>query len=126
MLEDIQGYATLEKMSMILKSKTELATGRKNGNYTVKDADVIEALILAKQTEGVSYVKKLLGGVFNNQEYLFPINRLSSGLIEVELTIGNKASILKSTTASSNFYVGSSFELTNVKFILSALTLHCK
>jgi hypothetical protein len=116
MLEDVQGYATLEKMMMLVKSKTELANERKNGNYTLKDADVTHDFILAEQTEGVSYVKKLLGGVFSNEEYLFPINRLSGGL-DVEINIGSKSSILKAVTTSSDFYVGSSFEFTNVEQI---------
>jgi hypothetical protein len=120
MLEDIQGYATLEKMMMTLKSKTELANERKNGNYTVSDASVTTAIILTEQTEGVSYVKKLMGGVFSNEAYLFPINRLSGGL-EVEINIGNKSSILKGVTRSDNSYSASTFELTNVKFVLSLL-----
>lgn len=105
---------------MTLKSKAELTTERKSGNYPVNDVDVTDDIILAEQTEGVSYVKKLLGGVFSNQSYLFPINRLS-GNLDIEISIGGKSSILKGLTSSENNYVDSSFELTNVKFVLSSL-----
>jgi hypothetical protein len=41
----------------------------------IKPLNVTAPLITAQQEEGVSHIKKLLSGVFSNDQYLFPIHR---------------------------------------------------
>lgn len=122
-LEDIQSYQNLERIQMLLKSKMELESQNINGNYTISPANVTSAKIAAKQEAGVGYIKKIHSGMFAQDDYLFPIHRVAGGL-ELELDLATKSSVLRAATSeSTNSYDNSSFEISNVKFVFSLLSV---
>jgi hypothetical protein len=76
-----------------------------------------------KQEKGVGYIKKLHSGLFSNEDYLFPIHRVG-GSMELELDIASKASVIRSATSTgTNNYADASFEISNVKFVFSLLSV---
>ena len=122
-LEDIQAYQNLERIQMLLKSKNDLESDNINGNYTIKPDQVTDIVLAAKQEKSVGYIKKLHSGIFSNEDYLFPVHRVGGGL-ELELDIASKATVLRGATRESiNNWNDSSFEITNVKFVFSLLTV---
>jgi hypothetical protein len=122
-LEDIQSYQNLERIQMLLKSKTELEAEYINGNYTVPNNKVTDTVLAIKQEKGVGYIKKLHSGLFSNEDYLFPIHRVA-GSMELELDIASKASVFRGATSQAiNNYADASFEISNVKFVFSLLSV---
>jgi len=122
-LEDIQGYQNLERIQMLLKSKSELESDNIYGNYTVKPESITDIVLAAKQEKSVGYIKKLHSGIFSNEDYMFPIHRVGGGL-ELELDISSKATVLRGATRETiNNWNDGSFEITNVKFVFSLLTV---
>jgi hypothetical protein len=122
-LEDIMSYQNLERIQMLLKSKSELESETINGNYTIKNAKVTDANLALKQEKGVGYIKKLHSGLFSNEDYLFPIHRVA-GSMELELDISNKLSVIRSATfTANNKYEEARFEISNVKFVFSLLSV---
>jgi hypothetical protein len=122
-LEDIQAYQNLERIQMLLKSKSELESENINGNFTIKPDQVIDIVLAAKQEKSVDYIKKLHSGIFSNEDYFFPIHREGGGL-ELELDIASKAIVLRGATrGTSDNWNESSFEITNVKFVFSLLSV---
>jgi hypothetical protein len=122
-LEDIQSYQNLERIQMLLKSKNELESEYINGNFTIKNSKVSDAGLIAKQKKGVGYIKKLHSGMFSNEDYLFPIHRVG-GSMELELDIASKNSVLRAAgSTATNKYEEASFEISNVKFVFSLLSV---
>jgi hypothetical protein len=74
-LEDIQGYQNLERIQMLLKSKTELESENIHGNNTIKPKEVTDIVLAAKEEKSLGLIKKLHSGTFSNEDYLFPIHR---------------------------------------------------
>ena len=123
-LEDIQNYQNLERIQMLLKSKNELESEIINGNYTTNNAKkTFDIDIALKQEKGLGYIKTLHSGLFSNEDYLFPIHRVG-GSMELELDIASKASVLRSATSTAtNKYEEARFEISNVKFVFSLLSV---
>ena len=122
-LEDIQSYQNLERIQMLLKSKNDLESENINGNYTIKPANVTDNVIALKQEKGLGYIKKLHSGLFSNEDYLFPIHRVA-GSMELELDIASKQSVLRgATSTATNAYTDALFEISNVKFVFSLLSV---
>jgi hypothetical protein len=83
----------------------------------------MDNVLVVKQEKGVGYIKKLHSGLFSNEDYLFPIHRVG-GSMELELDIASKASVIRAGTATAtNKYEEASFEISNVKFVFSLLSV---
>jgi hypothetical protein len=88
----------------------------------------ISMFIIIKQEKGLGYIKTLHLCLFSNsnEDYLFPIHR-EAGSMELELDIASKASILRAATegvdSSANKYEEARFEISNVKFVFSLLSV---
>jgi hypothetical protein len=108
---------------MLLKSKSELESDNIYGNYTIKPDQVTDIVLSAKQENSVGYIKKLHSGIFSNEDYMFPVHRVAGGL-ELELDIASKATVLRGATrGTTDNWNNASFEITNVKFVFSLLTV---
>ena len=61
--------------------------------------------------------------MFSNEDYLFPAHRVA-GSMELELDISSKASVIRSASfTANNKYEEARFEISNVKFVFSLLSV---
>jgi hypothetical protein len=100
----------------LLKSKNDLESENIHGNFTITPKEVTDIVLAAKQEKSLGYIKRLHSGIFSNPP--------CGGGLELELDIASKASILRrATRVGTNSWGESSFEITNVKFVFSLLSV---